>query len=206
MARVFKQAVSLGPVCRGKFHIKKVLAYGGKRGVFDGQVTPPSALIEYLRRDFVGMFERDDLYIENKRVFNRRFGTNHIHEFPEDVTEATLDLLYPEARRKHDVWCANTRKALTCGLSTLFVLSRPVAKPDLAEITDLVQGMAPRRKFLLLPSPEDDSGDDWTGNHALWRDHLSRFMIRPPLLTRAKFWIHQMRKNRHRRKARSAGA
>jgi hypothetical protein len=199
MPSVFKQAASLGPDCRGKFHIKKILLHGGKRGVFDGQVTPPAALIEYLRRDFVGMFERDDLYVQDGRVLNRRFGTNHIHEFPEDVTDEMLDSLYPQARRKHDVWCATTKQTLTCKLSTLFVLSRPVTKSEQDIIAELIQRMAPRRTFLLLAAPDGDAGADWTGNHALWREHLSRFLIRPPVWTRIRLWLYRLRERRRRK-------
>lgn len=182
MERVFNQIVSLGPNCRAKFQIRQNFnKYSGRRGVFDWQGTPPEALIEYLRRDYVGMFERDDLQIIDGKVSNRRFGTSYLHLFPDVVTEEILEAHYPAARENHDRWCRTTKTVLTSDLSTLFVLCKPVAKPEMDEIARLIEQMAPHRKFLLLPCPDGDDEQDWAGDHALWREHLSRFEIRPPL-------------------------
>lgn len=182
MEYVFSQIVSLGPNCRAKFQIRQNFnKYSGRRGVFDWQGTPPAALIEYLRRDFIGMFERDDLQIVDGTVTNRRFGTSYKHLFPNGVTEEILDAHYPVARENHDRWCKTTKTLLTSNLATLFVLCKPVAKPEMDEIERLVKQMAPHRRYLLLACPDGDDEENWAGDHALWREHLSRFVIRPPL-------------------------
>lgn len=98
MRKTFHQAVSLGISCQVIYQLRRHLGDEFcSSGVFDMQVTPPSALIEYLQRDFRGMFERDDLVEENGIVFNQRFLTEHLHEFPNG-----LERSYEDARSRHD--------------------------------------------------------------------------------------------------------
>jgi hypothetical protein len=81
MQRV-RAAISLGPNCRGKYHLHRVFADASPSGVFDWQVTPVEAIHCYLRQDFAGLFERADLVVRTGVVWNARYGTSHQHEFP----------------------------------------------------------------------------------------------------------------------------
>lgn len=193
---VFQQIVSLGPNCRAKFHIRKIFGeHISRRGVFDWQVTPVPAVAEYIRRDFNGLFERDDLHVVDGVVFNKRFGTSHMHEFPKDIAENTLDALYAKAREGHDIWCAVSRMALNNDLSTLFVLARPVSAGDMAEISGLIEKARPGRRFLLLAAPEGDHDNHWSGDHEVWKAHLSTFQIRWPLSAIMAEQMQRLRKN-----------
>ncbi|GAA2816438.1 hypothetical protein EDC40_10971 [Aminobacter aminovorans] len=163
--------------------------------MFDWQVTPVAAIAEYIRRDFAGMFEREDLHVVDGVVFNKRFGTNHMHEFPKDINERSLDALYGKAREGHDGWCAVTRRALKSDLSTLFVLSRPASATEMAEISGLIEQTGGRRQFLLLAAPRGDHDDHWTGDHEIWKTHLTAFRIRTPLSAVMAEQMRRLRKN-----------
>ncbi|WP_378950167.1 hypothetical protein [Mesorhizobium sp. ANAO-SY3R2] len=192
----FQQVISLGPNCRARFHIDNLLGkYKAKRGVFDWQGTPSGAVIEYLRRDFQGLFERCDLVIEDRFVRNRRFGTSHRHAFPEGLAESLLDELYPLARARHDLFCKVTRGALRNGLSTLFVLCKPIPPEHMEEIAELIEQVHPGRRFAILPAPEGDHDDHSAGDSDRWAKHLSRFTLRPPLSVVAKCQLRRFRRN-----------
>lgn len=144
-------------------------------------------MIEYLRRDFQGVFERRDLIIVDGQVRNCRFGTSHKHAFPGELVESQLEQLYPSARQKHDYCCRVTRSALENGYSTVFVLCAPVVPEHLGEIAELVKWRRPERRFVILQAPEGDHDDDWDGDHEIWARHLSGFTFTPPLRVMAKF-------------------
>jgi hypothetical protein len=198
--RVFQQVVSLGPNCRAKQHMKQ--NFGDRitrRGVFDWQVTPGGALLEYLRRDFHGMFERADLAVIAGKVTNLRYGTEHPHEFPIEVTEAQLDLLFPAARKAHDGWCRVSQDMIADSLTTLFILGLPVPNEVADEFRAHVQRVNPRKRFELLLSPVGDvaewRGDAWKGDAELWVRHLSQFQICPPLSARLRHQLRRLHKN-----------
>ena len=80
----FKRVLSLGPECRAKERIVERFGRAVSPScIFDWQVTPADALLAYLRNDFRGMFDRDDLAIEAGEwiVHNTRYQTRHPHEF-----------------------------------------------------------------------------------------------------------------------------
>jgi hypothetical protein len=56
-------ALSIGPNCRAKYHLRRRYARDAVNGVFDWQGTPASSCIAYLEADFIGVFEREDLEI-----------------------------------------------------------------------------------------------------------------------------------------------
>lgn len=178
MQRV-RAAVSLGPNCRGKFHLQRVFGDASPSGIFDWQITPAEAIHRYLERDFKGMFERSDLQIRSGVVWNGRHNSSHQHEFPRGLTEDQLDAHYPAARARHDHLCRKTRALLRQRGPLLLVFSRPVP----IEVTDgLVRGVSqynPRLAFHLLAEPIEGSIGDWTGDTEVWNDLLSRFSIHP---------------------------
>lgn len=192
----FQQVISLGPNCRAQFHIDNLRGkYKTERGVFDWQGTPSGAVIEYLQRDFRGLFERRDLVVEDGFVRNRRFGTSHRHAFPEGLVESLLDELYPLARAKHDRYCNVTRRVLKNGLPTVIVLCQPIPPEHLEEIAELIKRARPGRRFTILPAPEGDHDDHWTGDHELWAKHLSNFTFRPPLRVVAQYQFRRLKSN-----------
>lgn len=193
--RVFQQVVSLGPNCRAKFQIQRV--YGkhiAKRGVFDWQVTPGSAFLEYLSRDFRGMFEKQDLVLEGGIVKNARFATSHNHEFPFDIAEGQIDALYADARRRHDFSCATTRAALNNGLSTLFVLAGPVPDEVTSALRQHLAQASPTKAFYILEAPVDDE-TDWRGTAEIWDRHFAAFQITPPFRAKLDYQFHRLARN-----------
>lgn len=196
VVETFEQALSIGQNCRARHHIRRTFGkHSGRKGVFDWQITPTSALLEYLTRDFKGMFERADLVARNGEVFNDRFGTNHVHEFPKGIQPKDIDRYYAQARKRHDRWCEFTRRVMSNNLSALFVLAAPVSPDVLGSITKAITSFNPSKRTLVLNGPENDTGIDWTGNQAVWDKHLAPFRIRPPVSARAEYILHRVRTN-----------
>jgi hypothetical protein len=194
--RIFQQVLSIGQNCRARHHVRRTFGkHSGRKGVFDWQITPASAFLEYLSRDFRGMFDRADLVARNGEVFNDRFGTNHVHEFPKGIQPDDIDRHYPAARKRHDHWCAFTRRVMTNDLSALFVLAAPVPPDTLEEISSAIARLKRNNRFLVLNGPENDVGSDWTGNQAVWDQHLAPFEIHPPMSVKAEYVFHRIRAN-----------
>jgi len=176
MQRV-RAAISLGPNCRGKYHLHRVFADASPSGVFDWQVTPVEAIHCYLRQDFVGMFERADLVVRAGVVWNGRYGTSHQHEFPRDLSPGQLDACYPAARARHEHLCRKTRALLGGRGPLLLVFSRPVAEEVVAELRAAVSRYNPRLAFHLVAEPAAGAVGDWTGNAEVWDELLAPFDI-----------------------------
>ena len=133
------EPISLGFSCEVKYQLSRALfvrkfpdgeenefrnmlmspEYGQRnfeRHIFDWQITPFAAVLEYLERDFQGVFERADLVIEGGEVVHRRLGTRHPHEFRARegvLDEAVVDAAYPAARAKFEHLAAKFRTHLT---------------------------------------------------------------------------------------------
>lgn len=122
------EPISLGYSCEVKYQLSRALytrkfpdgeefdlrrmlmtdEYGQRsfeRHIFDWQITPFAAVLEYLERDFQGVFERDDLFLNpHGEVEHRRLRTVHPHDFKPmgGLTEALIDAGYAKARGKFD--------------------------------------------------------------------------------------------------------
>ncbi|WP_269929798.1 hypothetical protein [Aminobacter sp. HY435] len=191
----FQQVVSLGPDCRTKFHIENRFGqYVARGGVFDWQGTPSLALIEYFKRDFTGVFELPDLVVVDGFVRNALLGTSHKHAFPPGMTEELLAVHYPVAKQRHDFSCKVTQKALQSGRSTLFLLGKSVPSEHLKEIEALIRRAHKGRRFEIVPAPDGDHDDVWSGDHAIWATHLSRFEFQPPLRVVARVQFRNLRR------------
>ncbi|WP_287269220.1 DUF1796 family putative cysteine peptidase [Mesorhizobium sp.] len=179
----YQQIVCLGPNCRPKRQIQHHFGQRiSRRHVFDWQITPFETVLEYLRRDFRGLFERSDLEFRRGIVRNVRFQTEHQHEFPTDLTPERLDVLYSKARYLHDHWCAATIDALDNTLSTLFVVGVPMPEHIAGQLSNEIAKRCSHKPYLLLDGPEGDypiGGDTWAGNPKSWAEHLSGFTIEP---------------------------
>lgn len=192
---LFRRVVSLGPNCRSKYQMQRVYGWmAGPRLVFDWQVTPPGTIIDYLRRDFRGMFERDDLELFEGTIRNKRFRTTHQHEFPAGVTIPELDDIYPRARLIHDRLCRRTRRAMGRGEETLFVLAKPIPEATFAELDALIRERRRGRPYLLLRGPEGDRSEQWSGDDALWSRHLGPYSMGPTLRMRVAYRAHRIQR------------
>lgn len=193
---IFQQITGLGPTCRSKFQIKRF--YGkhiAKRGVFDGQITPESALVFYLKADFRGVFERSDLVIdENGVVTNSRTGTKHPHEFPKNATEEDLHSHYWMARRKHDDRCSATRSSLTNKVASLLVLGAPVSVETRLAIADYIASASPRKRYLIIEEALDRS-EDWWGTDAVWDEFLSPYEVQPTYTAKVEYELYRLRRS-----------
>ncbi|SFV38099.1 Putative papain-like cysteine peptidase [Hyphomicrobium facile] len=200
MRKTFHQAVSLGNSCQVIYQLREHLgAEFCSSGVFDMQVTPPSALIEYLQRDFREMFERADLSEENGIVFNRRFLTEHLHEFPNG-----LERSYEDARSRHDYLCQKLRSVIDGRTPTLFALRHCPSVIDLDQrVRSILRERNRRLPFKIVTvhigsKPTRPHPNDWEGNDDEWANRLSPFRVCHPWESRARkqakrFMGHVMR-------------
>lgn len=174
-------AVSIGLECRAAYQLKRVFKAACPSGVFNWQITPPSALAAYFENNFRGNFELPDLYVERETavVVHRRLGTRHQHEFPPDVTERTLPTFYDQARRRHEYLSEKVRRLLASPRPLLLATCRHhdiEANPVVVEA--LVRKARKSRPFYLLHEPPGgDVGADWRGSDEVWDDALRPFVV-----------------------------
>jgi len=189
--QTFHRVVGLGGNCRAKHNIERKWTEYRRtslrattdcltRTVFDWQATPYPALLEYLRRDFRGMFELEDLGMLDGRVVNERYGTLHRHDFPENPDLARH---YATARSRHDHLCNKTRSAVTSPLPTLFIRYGALAPDEERTLHDAVAALRQGRPFALAlidddDHPPSDPDEPWQGNHDYWEQALSRYSVR----------------------------
>lgn len=145
MSEVY-EPVSLGSFCEAKFQICRKLYsdYYGKTSetgfriqmmppehgqrqydwhAFDWQRTPFPVLLDWLEKDFDGVFEREDLRVEGDFIMHRS-GSEHSHQFhgfSSDWTEETLDRAYPSVRKAFERRVAQFRSLLTLPGPYLYV-------------------------------------------------------------------------------------
>jgi hypothetical protein len=169
------EPISLGYACEVKYQLSRTLfarkhpdgqeldlrrmlmtnEYGQRsfeRHVFDWQITPFPAVIEYLERDFQGVFERDDLTVENGVVVHRRLGTRHPHDFRphEAMTEALIDPGYANARSKFDHLAAKFLQHLRRPGPFLYVFREVRIYDEAVHLANLLRRKNPDHAFKLL--------------------------------------------------------
>jgi len=180
MRQAFSQAVSLGTTCQTSFQIRRQFgALARTSGIFDQQITPVRAVLEYFHRDFRGMLEKDDLQEEGNTVVNVRFGTKHPHEFPHGIRQS-----YENARSRHDYLCNKLRSVLDGDRSTLFVLANTARANCVAdEIRELIRKRNPRLQFDMidLVTKEEPTRPEfyWQGNDVEWAVTFKSYRINP---------------------------
>jgi hypothetical protein len=174
------QPISLGFACEVKYQLSRVLYFRKllssndrgfrmailtsdfgetrfERHVFDWQITPFDAARAYLRSDFTGVFERDDLTLIDEgagpEVVHRRLLTRHPHEFPcrdGQLTEAILDETYPRARSKFDYLANKFRDHLRQPGPFLYVCKEVRSQAEIEDLIALLSAGSPEHRFHLL--------------------------------------------------------
>jgi hypothetical protein len=133
------EPISLGHTCEVKYQISRALFFRANphappdavrhlinqnlgsryfpRHIFDFQVTPFSAVCNYLERDFEGVFEREDLFVDpaTGHVTHCTLWTSHPHDLcpPEGgADEGLIDREYAGARAKFEHLAERFRRHL----------------------------------------------------------------------------------------------
>ena len=169
---------------------------GAPKTVFGKQTTHAGAVIEYLRRDFAGVFEFDDLDFEGEFVWHRSLPTRHMHYFSTNASPDERRTEYPAARAKHDALCAATRALLTDKEATLFLFGGALEVSQRVEIEAEIAARNPRRPFRLVTidvsdrPPSYDGDDGWQGNHEAWDAALASHNIDP---LHRQWWFRRRR-------------
>lgn len=193
-AKDWRRVLSLGFDCQAQYQIRRYMRFvgtdrssnrnglGSPTTVFSWQVTPMRGLLLYLRQDFAGLFERDDLHVGELGITHARTGTLHLHEFPRQSAEA-LSAHYSAARERHDRLCARTRLLLTDDEPTLLVLDSGTSNitPDqMAEVQERLHRYNPSKTLSLfcLATPRD-AHLDCRGDARAWNRALAAH-LRPP--------------------------
>jgi hypothetical protein len=172
-------ALSIGPNCRAKYHLRRRYARYAVNGVFDWQGTPASSCIAYLEADFIGVFEREDLEIRAGSLRNKRFGTSHFHELAE-LTEAALDRRYPTGRSRHDHLCRNFRSIIRSGKRVLLAFSDAIDEPTKADLVAALRAYAGRTELHFVFEPQESGPwPSWRGDKKLWDQLLAPYRLPP---------------------------
>lgn len=183
-------ALSIGSQCSAAHNLRRVFGRAAVHGIFDWQRTPTDAFIEYLQRDFRGMFELGDLVAPTDGpVINTRFGTLHPHEFPTPVDQASLEANYPAARARHDRLSERTRLLLKRRVTPLLQLSKPVAEVEAHRISEALRHYNPHLTFYLNNGAEPIG--DWRGDPEAWDRALGpfRLSLRGRAERRIRLWL-----------------
>lgn len=169
-------ALSLGPTCRAKYHLHRVLGPRALKGVFDWQVTPHKALLTYLERGFEDTFDLADLTIEDGTVTHRTLRTAHPHQFSTPANGMVLAQEYGAARERHEKRCLSTLASLMGNAPLLLVMSDPVDDHLQGDIAVTVKRLFPQLDFEIVSCPIDGvEGPDWRGADKPWNAVLRPF-------------------------------
>ena len=171
-------ALSIGPNCRAKYHLRRHFGRSAVNGVFDWQMTPVGSCMAYLDADFVGLFERDDLHIRDGALRNKRWGTTHLHQLP-SRTEAALDAHYATARSRHDHLCENFRSAIRSGKRVLIAFSRPIENEVRDALITRLRAYAGTTELFFVFEPPGGPWQSWKGDSKLWNRLLAPYRLRP---------------------------
>jgi hypothetical protein len=169
------EPISLGYSCEVKYQLSRALfrrkypngsdydllamlmtpEYGQRnfeRHIFDWQITPFAAVLEYLERDFQGVFERADLVSENGEVVHRRLLTRHPHDFPHDqeLDDATIDAAYAQARGKFDYLARKFLAHLRRPGPFLYVCKEIRIYDEAVRLSELLRRHSPDHAFKIL--------------------------------------------------------
>jgi hypothetical protein len=178
------EPISLGYSCEVKYQLSRALflrkhpeaddfdlrrmllthEYGQQsfeRHVFDWQITPFPAVLEYLERDFQGVFERKDLVINGGEVIHRHLQTRHPHDFKPvggKLNEAAIDAAYTNARSKFEHLASKFRALLKRPGRYLYVGRQIRSHNDAVRLIELLGAHHPEHQFKLLfvGEPGDD--------------------------------------------------
>jgi hypothetical protein len=170
------EPISLGYSCEVKYQLSRALfarkfpdgeenecrrmlltpEYGQRsfeRHIFDWQITPFAAVLEYLESDFKGVFERADLRVENGEVTHRRLKTRHPHEFHAIdgvLDDAAIDAGYAQARGKFEHLAAKFRDHLKRPGPFLYVCKEIRVHDEVVRLMQLLRARNPDHAFKLL--------------------------------------------------------
>lgn len=180
---IIHHAISFGLQCRAKYQLKRVFRAASPSSVFDWQETPCAAVIDYLERDFRGLFEQGDLFVDatTRHVTHRTLGTTHMHEFPADVTNETIYLYYDRARRRHDYLCGKLRSILRSRHPVLIAIAPNHSDPNPIDLPALKGALArfnPKGTFHFVVEPTAGAvAGDWRGDNGTWDAILRTFTV-----------------------------
>jgi hypothetical protein len=176
------EPISLGYGCEVKYQLSRVLfarkfpdgnaddlrrmlmtpEYGQRtfeRHIFDWQITPFTTVLEYLESDFQGVFEREDLYVDDGVVTHRRLGTRHPHDFhPVDgvLDAAAIDAGYAAARSKFEHLATKFRALLLRPGPYLYVHKQIRIHSEAVRLMELLRVHNPDHAFKILFVGGDD--------------------------------------------------
>jgi hypothetical protein len=181
------EPISLGYACEVKYQLSRALfrrkfpqgqeldlrrmlltnEYGQRnfeRHVFDWQITPFTAVLEYLERDFEGVFEREDLFLNaDGEVEHRRLGTRHPHDFRPmgGLTADSIDLGYADARSKFDHLARKFLAHLEQPGPFLYVFREVRVYDEAVRLIDLLKRRNPAHEVKILFVGAPGETDQW---------------------------------------------
>jgi hypothetical protein len=191
-------AVSLGITCSTKFQILRhnycaehpgatiedvrnsLSMHRRDTHIFDWQITPFASVAAYIERDFVGIFERDDLeiYEPDGVARNRRFDVIHTHAFhPQGtLTEADIDAQYPMARSKIDYLAGKFRGLLDRERGPILYIAGNIPPAgEVARFISVLKHRAPRQRYHLAFIGK--SGVSLEHDLSEFGDRISQFVV-----------------------------
>lgn len=176
--------LSIGPNCRAAHQLDRVFGEVRAKSIFDWQMTPLATIHAYLDNDFRGLFERTDLEVRKGIVWNGRFNTSHMHEFPRGLLPEDLDRHYPDAHARHVHLCKRTRAAFHSRRRLLIVYSAPATPDEIDGLRAHLRTYAPKQRFHLIGETADCADgsewpavDAWRGSTAAWDRLLAPYRI-----------------------------
>lgn len=129
--------------------------------LFDWQSASIESVCIYLERDFQGVFEREDLCVENNEVVHRTLHTNHMHEFENIrrdgiVQDEMIDTAYAGVRRKFDRLVDKFRQQLEAPGDFLYICTDIQPEPQVRRLIKLLEARSPEHRVHLLLVPHED--------------------------------------------------
>jgi hypothetical protein len=179
---MFDNYVSLGHNCEGAFQVRRLLG----RDVayyFNWLVTPLDALVEILRADFAGAYDRANLRVtaDVGMVLDAGYGMKYHSAFRKELGRALegprFEALHAESAAKYAMLAERFRELARSTNRVLYVVktAHEAARDGAAQMRDILAARYPDHDFqIAVLQTSDRQEPDW-GEDRIHNRYLARF-------------------------------
>jgi hypothetical protein len=179
---MFDNYVSLGRNCEIAFQFRRILGYDVAY-YFNWLLTPFDALIEVIRADFTGTYQKANIEVTANpgMILDRQYGIKYHSAFKKELgrnlSGPRFDELYEESARKYSFLAQRFRELASSPNRVLYFVKTEEdgAKDKSITLRETLASRYPNHDFsLLVLQTESNAEDDWR-EPRIFNRYLERF-------------------------------